>query len=88
MENPHNYFVSLFGGSRRNIFDNFLLCDHKRIKVLKVFLYVFTLQAQPTMMMMLHLLGCRRDCAPGEALLHQAAEATGDTEAGGVGARA
>lgn len=88
MENTHNYFVSRFCGSRRNIFNNFLLCVHNRIKVVKVFLYVFTLQAQPTMMMMILPLGCRRDCARGEALLHQAAEATGDREAAGVGARA
>lgn len=87
MENPHNYFVSRFCGSRRNIFNNFLLCIHKSMKVVKAFLCVFTLQAQPTVMM-IHPLGCRRVCAPGEDLLHQAAGATGDTEAAGVGTRA
>lgn len=79
MENTHNYFVSLFCGSRRNIFNKFLLCVHKSVKVVKTFLYVFSLQAQPTMMM-IHPLGCRRDCAPREALLHQAAGATGNIE--------
>lgn len=87
MENPHNYFVSQFCGSRRNIFNNFLLCVHKSIKVVKTFLYVFTLQAQPTVMM-INSFGCRRDCAPGEVLLHQAAGATEATEAAGVGTRA
>lgn len=70
MESPHNYFVSWFCRSRRNIFNNFLLCFHKSIKVVKTFLHVFTLQAQPTVMM-IQSLGCRKDCAPGEGLLHQ-----------------
>lgn len=87
MENAQNYFVSRFCGSRRNIFNNFLLCVHKSIKAVKTFLYVFTLQAQPTRLMT-QPLGCRGDCAPGEALLHQAAGVTGDTGAAGVATRA